>query len=237
MSPGGAVLQPSGPPDLKENHRGEPDMPKLSLLTANNSAAARHLLQGTNLALFTGRAQILANVASRLHGIDNRNTQSVTAVAYDTAYPTIVLVARNGQLTDSTANPISTRLDRAVHAAGVDWGDILANDIFDWQVHNVNHTFGETEGWHAEMIIVRFLLLAGRTKGSFGTLSIGASSICCADCSGWMTRYGIPHAPLGIPGTAPTMPWRNPSTASTFAYTQGQVTYYKAPGSDSLGVN
>lgn len=211
-------------------------MPRANLPAANNAAAARHGLSGTNGALYTGRAQALAKVASQLHFQDKRDAQSVTAIGYDTNNAGTVLVARNGQLTDSAANPLSTRLDHAFRWAGCDWGDVLADDIFDWTVVNVNHHFGETEGWHAEMIIARYLLQAGGAKATFGSLSIGASSTCCPDCSGWMTRYGIAHAPLGIPGTAASAPWRNPSSGSAFAYEGGAVSYYKSPrAKESLG--
>lgn len=213
-------------------------MPKQSLIAANMAANARHGQSGTNAGFFTGKAQCLANSAKHLHFNDGMTGESVTAIGYTLATPGVFYVARNAGLSqNSYRGPLSRRVADAMIQASVDWFSIVDDEtVFDPSVVNVNQNFGEYEGFHAEMMIVRHL--AG--TGLFGPLAynklcIGASKTCCPDCSGWMSGKNISHAPLGGAGLHGSKPWRHPLTGAAYAYEGGQVTYYKHPNHESLG--
>ncbi|HWB86072.1 MAG TPA: hypothetical protein VG675_18155 [Bryobacteraceae bacterium] len=82
---------------------------------------------------------------------------------------------------------------------------------------------------HAEMAIVRYLHGKGVAKQDLkaGGLEIYCSGKpVCTDCSGWMTRHGIPHQP--VDGSPSPTGWRNPITDAIYKGAAGDVEYTKA---------
>ncbi|MBR0647415.1 hypothetical protein [Plastoroseomonas hellenica] len=215
-------------------------MPKTSLHAANLAANARHNAVGTMTLDPTpsGIAIVLARMASALHWyLDHRDSQSVTAFGYQATVGRLY-VARNGQLTAGTLN---ARIAQAARHAGIDFADMLdwgngGELLIEPVIVNVNATFGETDVWHAEMMIMRHIMQEGLAKQSLRWVAIGASSVCCVNCSGWMSKYAVHHAPPAQRGDAPTRSWRHPSSQTVTAYGQGGVEYYLARGQQSLGV-
>jgi hypothetical protein len=180
----------------------------------------------------SGKAQLLANVAAKLHLNDKQTTQCVTAVAYrKVGAQGVFIVARNAALTD---RDLAKRFNLALSAT-IDAGFIVENDQSEWEVLNANNASanrGEEigEGMHAEMMIVRELYSSGITREEIGkTVHIGASSTCCKDCSGWMSKYKIAHAPIHDQATA-SKQWRHPITYAAYQYSEGDVSYYHRDG-------
>lgn len=209
-------------------------MPKTTLHAANVAAANRQGNVGTMAiqAVPNGISQVLAAMASHLHYfIDHRNTQSVTAFGYRASTGRLY-VARNGQL---TASGLEARVMQAARHVQVDFADMLdwgmpQDVLFEPTLVNVNAGFGETDVWHAEMMIMHHLIGEGVPKAQLQWVAIGASTQCCVNCAGWMSKYAVHHAPAGTPGGAPTSTWKHPTSLANTAYGPGGVTYYKHPG-------
>ena len=108
-------------------------------------------------------------------------------------------------------------------------------DGWSKKVFVCNHVLSDTERFHAEMKVVRaHLFLTDVPKNNLGHLHVGASRSVCKDCSGWMTKHQVAHAP--IPSTPYTcQSWRNPVSGATYGFEQGEASYYLHPGNESFG--
>lgn len=90
---------------------------------------------------------------------------------------------------------------------------------------------GRPSNLHAEMAVVQYVVNQhGVAKGVLGPLSICCTGKgCCADCCGWMCRYGIGHGPA-CNDTGSKQGWKHPLTGATFVGEKDRdFTYYK-PG-------
>ncbi len=88
-------------------------------------------------------------------------------------------------------------------------------------------------GLHAEMIIIRHLMLTGRLKAgdvNGSAIDIGLQIACpaklvCPDCAGYLRKHNIPHYPVECGDASKN--WVNPRTGACFRATKSAgVTFY-----------
>jgi hypothetical protein len=106
---------------------------------------------------------------------------------------------------------------------------------------------GKHRGFHAEMMIIRYLLKEGYISWKSGdkdkaTGSIAESAakiglrivciekLCCYNCSGWLKAHGIPHYPIKC--SSESEDWIHPRTGALFHATSENIWYHKSGMSD-----
>lgn len=198
-------------------------MPKNTFGEASSAATARRGLGANAHSNVTAAATALAGLADQHHA---GGTQSTTAIGlFRGAW---LLVARQG------SNPAATSF------AGLA-GQVEAalNLTHTPALIVVNNSFATETGLHAEMMIVRYILvgLQGHvTKAALqNQLVIGVTKGCCADCAGWLNRYHVPHNVPVAGGVAqepsPTLQWKHPVSGAAYMG-GGSLESYKHPGSN-----
>jgi hypothetical protein len=96
-------------------------------------------------------------------------------------------------------------------------------------------------GLHAEMMIVRALMLFGLVNPhaiNKSAKAINLRVVCpekyvCPDCAGYLRKHEIPHYPPPCGTASPN--WVNPRTGACFRATTHEVTYYNKLGHKPLG--
>lgn len=80
---------------------------------------------------------------------------------------------------------------------------------------------------HAEMAIVQYLCTHGYQKQHLaGLLEIYCCGKgVCQDCSGWLTKHGVAHAPLS--GAPSPTGWKNPLTGALYKASEDNLVYTK----------
>lgn len=121
--------------------------------------------------------------------------------------------------------------------------DLVANANYaDYKVKSVPpELVPPAPGLHAEMMIVRALMLIGLLNPHAINKSakrINLRVVCpekyvCPDCAGYLRKHEIPHYPPPCGAASPN--WVNPRTGACFRATTNEVTYYNKLGRKPLG--
>lgn len=99
-----------------------------------------------------------------------------------------------------------------------------------YNVAAISH-IGRPANVHAEMAVVQHVIAQHAVaKLALGPLSICCTGKgCCADCCGWMCRYGIGHGPA-CNDTGSKQGWKHPLTGATFTGEKDSDFSYFKPG-------
>jgi len=129
---------------------------------------------------------------------------------------------------------------------GKNWSapDDFPQEFADYAKRSYNAVdAGKHRGFHAEMMIIRYLLKEGYISWKSGDKDKATGSIaesaakiglrivciekrCCYNCSGWLRAHGIRHFPITC--SSDSEDWIHPRTGALFHATSENIWYHKS---------
>jgi hypothetical protein len=121
-------------------------------------------------------------------------------------------------------------LQQGAEPNGAALGQLMA--AVKYADYDIRYVGSKAAGLHAEMIIVRELMLAGKLRpddinGSAAKINLRIAcpeKKVCPDCAGYLHKHKIPHYPVDCGAASPN--WVNPRTGACFRTTAEGVTFY-----------